>query len=162
MTRAAVLLGAAMLVLAGCAKADPAMEKMAVDDYPTKNATATSVWFRDCAAPNAKGEVVCHTCSNDIFVEQDGTIYMGADNNEQIFEGKPLHISVTGEISHRYKTIAVADVAKEKAKGVASFEAYITGVFEEGNKFCADLGGTRHDLKNVIAGAARGKLVGMK
>lgn len=150
------------LVLAGCAKADPAMEKKAVDDYPTHNSTATTVYFRDCSSPDGAGKITCHSCGNDIFVERDGTVHVGADNNEQIFEGSPPHISVTGEITHRYTDIAAADVAKEKAKGAASFETYLTGLFEAGNAWCEAYGGTRHDLKNVIAGAARGKLVDMK
>ena len=150
------------LLLAACAKADPAMEKKAVDDYPTHNSTATTVYFRDCSSPDGAGKITCHSCGNDIFVERDGTVHVGADNNEQIFEGNPPEIRVTGEITHQYTDIAAADVAKEKAKGAASFEKYLIGLFEAGNAWCEAYGGTRHDLKNVIADAARGHLVGMK
>ncbi|HWA89998.1 MAG TPA: hypothetical protein VG889_08190 [Rhizomicrobium sp.] len=149
------------LLLAGCAKADPAMEKKAVGDYPTSRATAVTVYFRDCSGPDSESKITCHSCGDEIFVEP-AEINVYADNNEQIFEGNPPEIKVTGEITHRYNKVAAADMAREKAKGAASFEKYLTGLFEAGNDWCASYGGTRHDLKNVIADAARGKLVDMK
>lgn len=151
-----------VLLLAGCAKADPAMEKKAVGDYPTRNSTATAVYFRDCASADVAGRIVCHTCGNDIFVQRDGAVYIGADNNERTFEGNPPEIRVTREITHQYTNVPAIDVSREKAKGAASFEKYLTGLFEAGNDWCAAYGGTRHDLKNVIADAARGKLVDMQ
>ena len=39
-----------LALLSGCAKADPAMEKKTVDNWPTNNATAVTVYFRDCSA----------------------------------------------------------------------------------------------------------------
>ena len=45
------------------------------------------------------------------------------------------------------------------AKGADSFEKFVTAKFEEGNAFCAALGGKRYDLKNLIKDAAHGKYV---
>lgn len=159
MIRAAALAAAAMLLLSGCAKADPAMEKKTVDNWPTHNATAVTVYFRDCGAPDGEGKILCHSCGNEVFVNPDGEVYVGADNNEDTFEGTPPHISVTAELSHQYTTVAPKDGLKERAKGADSFEKFITAKFDEGNQWCAALGGKRYDLKNLIDAAAHGKYV---
>jgi len=147
------------LMLTGCAKADPAMEKKTVDNWPTHNATAVTVYFRDCAAPDSAGKILCHSCGNEVFVSPDGEVYVGADNNEDTFEGTPPHIAVTAELSHQYTKVEPKDGLKERAKGADSFEKFITAKFEEGNSFCAALGGKRYDLKNLIKDAAHGKYV---
>jgi hypothetical protein len=157
MRRAAFLLS--VLALAGCAKADPAMEKKTVDNWPTHNATAVTVYFRDCSAPDASRAITCHSCGNEAFVNPDGKLDFYADNNEDTFEGSPPHISVTAELSHNYSHVEVPEGLAERAKGADSYAKFITAKFEEANQWCAALGGTRHDLKNVIAGAAHGKYV---
>jgi uncharacterized protein YfaQ (DUF2300 family) len=145
----------AALLLAGCSKADPAYEKSAIADYPTRNPAATTVYFHRCKAPDAAGKAMCYSCGNTLVLDADG-LFVGADNNEQTLEGNPPEVKVTAELSHQYTRVANADLAKERAKGAAAFEKYLTGLFEADNAWCAGLGGERHDLKNEIAAAARG------
>lgn len=152
-----VLLSA--VLLASCAKADPAMEKKAVNNWPTANATAVTVYFRDCSTPDSTGKILCHSCGNEAFVNADGKLDFYADNNEDTFEGNPPHISMTAELSHNYSHVELKEGLAERAKGADSYAKFITAKFEEGNQWCAALGGERHDLKNLIADAARGKLV---
>jgi len=153
--------GAALFVsvvlLAGCAKADPAMEKRTVDNWPTTNATAVTVYFRDCSAPNDAGRILCHSCGSEVFVNADGKIDLYADNNEDTYEGGRL--STTAEISHHYDHVEVPQGLAERARGADSYAKFVTAKFEEGNDWCASFGGTRHDVKNLIADAAHGKYV---
>jgi len=147
------------LLLTGCAKADPAMEKKTLDNWPLKNATAVTVYFRDCGAPDAKGEILCHSCGSEVFVLPDGKIDVYADNNEDLFEGNPPHVSRTSELSHNYSHVDAVEGLAERAKGPESYAKFITAQLEGRNAWCAALGGTRHDLKNLIADAAHGKYV---
>jgi hypothetical protein len=153
MRRGALLVSIALL--AGCAKADPVMEKKTVDNWPTQNATAVTAYFRDCTEPDAGGKVLCHSCGNEIFVNADGKLDIYADNNEDTREDG--HLKVTAELSHRYSHVEVAEGLAERAKGPDSYAKFITAKFEEGNAWCEALGGKRHDLKNLIDDAAHGK-----
>jgi len=158
MKGAAVVLFAG-LALASCAKADPVLEKKTVDNWPTANATAVTVYFRDCTGPDGTGKTLCHSCGNELIVNPDGKLDFYADNNEDTFEGSPPHISVTAELSHNYSHVEVPEGLVERAKGADSYAKFISAKFEEGNQWCAALGGTRHDLKNLIGDAAHGKYV---
>jgi hypothetical protein len=144
-------------MLAACAKADPAMEKKVLDNWPRANATAVTVFFRDCGSADSAGKILCHSCGNEIFVGADGKIDIYADNNEDTFEGNPPEVRVTGEITHRYDHVEAKDGLAERAKGADSYAKFIAAKFEEGNAWCEAYGGTRHDIKNLIADAARGK-----
>jgi len=91
----------------------------------------------------------------------DPLIGIWSDNNEYTLEnGKVLIEDPKGGMNST--NIASADGAKERAKGAAAFEKYLSGLFEDANRWCAGFGGVRHDLKNVIADAARGKYVVMQ
>ena len=156
----AMLVFAALVPLAGCAKADPAMEKKTVDNWPTRNATAVTVYFRDCSAPNGKGEVLCHSCGNELFVDESGKIDHFADSNEDLWEGNPLRLSRTSELANNgYNHVEIPQGLAERAKGPESYARFMTAKFEEGNAWCAAFGGNRYDLKNRIADAAHGKYV---
>lgn len=159
MIRAATIALAITPFLAGCGKGDPIYEKMVLDDVPTKNAVAMTAFFRECGSVDGQGNVICHACTNDMFLETSGEIHVYSDNNEYTIEHAPAHpyLTIEGELSHNTTHIEPADGARERAKGPASFEKYLTGLFDDGNKWCATLGGERHDLKNRIADAAHGK-----
>lgn len=149
-----------LVLLAGCAKADPAMEKKTVDNWPTANATAVTVYFRDCTGPDSKGNVYCHSCGNELFVNADGKIDHFADSNEDLWEGNPLRLSRTSELANNgYNHVEIPQSLAERAKGPDSYAKFITAKFEEGNAWCAALGGKRYDLKNAIDDAAHGKYV---
>lgn len=155
MRRASLLLSA--VALAGCAKADPVMEKKTVDNWPTANAAAVTVYFRDCTAADAAGKILCRSCGNELIVNPDGKLDIYADNNEDTREGSPPELKVTAELSHRYSHVEVPESLAERAKGADSYAKFITAKFEEGNAWCEALGGKRYDVKNVIADAALGK-----
>ena len=157
MIRAALLLSA--VLLGGCAKADPVLEKKTVDNWPTANATAVTVYFRDCTGPDGAGKTLCHSCGNEIFVNADGKIDIYADNNEDTREGNPPSLKVTAELSHNYGHVEIPEGLAERAKGPDSYAKFITAKFEEGNRWCEAQGGKRYDIKNAIADAAHGKYV---
>ncbi|MBV9992495.1 MAG: hypothetical protein JOZ72_14550 [Alphaproteobacteria bacterium] len=145
------------LALAGCAKADPVLEKKTVDNWPTANAAAVAVYFRDCTGPDGVGKTQCHSCGNELIVGPDGKLDIYADNNEDTREGNPPSLTVTAELSHRYSHVEVPESLAERAKGPASYAKFIAAKFEEGNAWCASLGGKRYDVKNLIDDAAHGK-----
>ncbi len=146
------------LLLAGCAKADPAAEKAVLDDMPLTRATAASAYMQDCAGRDDKGRTLCRACFTHMHVMPDGKIDVWSDDNEYTLENGKVLIEDPKGGTHATH-VAAADGAKERAKGAASFEKYLTGLFEDGNNWCAGFGGARHDLKNVIADAAHGKYV---
>lgn len=146
------------LLLAGCAKADPAAEKAVLDDMPLARATAASAYMQACAGRDDKGRTLCRACFTHMHVMPDGKIDVWSDNNEYTLDKGSVLIEDPKGGTHATH-IAAEDGAKERAKGATSFEIYLTGLFEDGDKWCAGFGGTRHALKNVIADASRGHYV---
>jgi hypothetical protein len=138
------------------------MEKAVLDDMPIKRATAVTAFFQDCSAKDDRGRTLCHACYTHMHVMADGKIDIWSDNNEYTMKDGPNVLIEDPKGGTHSTHIAPADGAKERVKGAASFEKYLTGLFEAENAWCAGFGGTRHDLKNVIADAARGKYVVMQ
>jgi len=153
---------AALLVLtAGAAQAGATYEKVVLDDMPTKRATAAAAYFRDCGSKDGDGRPLCHACFTHMSVMPDGKIDIWSDNNEYTIADAPAHprVLIEDPLGMHSVHVLAADGAKERGKGQAGFEKYLTTLFEDSNKWCAGFGGVRHDLKNLIADAARGKYV---
>lgn len=155
MMRAAVI---ASFLLAGAAKAAPDLEKVVLDDMPVTRATAATAYFQDCDGRDDKGRTLCHACWTHMFVKPDGEIDVWSDNNEYTIENGKVLIEDPKGGTHAVH-VASADGAKERGKGAASFEKFLTAQFADGTGWCAAFGGARHDLKNVIAAASRGQYV---
>ena len=146
------------VLLAGAAHADADLEKVVLADMPIARATAAAAYFRDCSGKDDEGRTLCHACFTHMSVASDAKIDVWSDNNEYtIADGKVLIEDPKGGIHATH--VAPADGAKERDKGAASFEKFLTAQFADGTKWCASFGGARHDLKNVIADAARGHYV---
>lgn len=157
------LLLAASLALSGCgpAAADPVLENLIVKDYPTHNQTATSTNVMDCGKPDGD-KVICHACNAEIIVDPDDAIVVYAETDEHTIEGYPKdpHLVVQGEVLKRDTVkVAAVDGQKEKAKGPASYQTYLTGLYQAGVTWCSQFPGKRYETKNVIADVAHGKYV---
>jgi hypothetical protein len=148
----------AVIAASVLAAAAPSLEKVVLGDMPITRATAATAYFRDCAGRDDKGRTLCHACFTHMHADADGKVDVWSDNNEYTIEnGKVLIEDPRGGIHATH--VAAADGARERGKGAASFEKFLAAQFEDGTKWCAGFGGTRHDLKNVIAAAARGHYV---
>jgi hypothetical protein len=150
--------------LAAQAVANADYKAVALSGYPIEHATAETVFFHDCNEPDHSGLVVCHTCGNELKVSALGGVQAYAGYNEQILSpsADTVRVLKMSELGRHLTELQPQIGSLEQDKGAESFRKFLVTVFDEGNAWCARFGGERHDLKNAIGDASRGKYVEWK
>ncbi|MBI1329493.1 MAG: hypothetical protein GC166_06270 [Alphaproteobacteria bacterium] len=120
-------------------------------------AIAATVYLRDCTEPVA-GHITCESCGNQLLLDSSDRADVYADDNEQKLDGVPENprLASSNTVDRHYSHYSSGEVSVERARGAKSFIKYLTGLFEQGNRWCAAKGGERHDVKNDIAAVAKG------
>lgn len=147
----------AALVLPVAAYAATPFDAVRIDGFNNGLAIAATVYLRDCTDPIA-GHMTCQSCGNQLLLDSADRADVYADDNEQKLDGVPenARLASSDTVDRHYSHYSSGEVSVERARGGSAFVKYLTGLFEQGNRWCAAKGGERHDVKNNIAAVAKG------
>lgn len=152
MIREGVIGFAITVFLAAAAHADPDYKGIALKAYPVSaTVTAQSVFIEDCGTPDSTGRVSCHSCYNELSLDQNGNVRDYADRNLQVIDanGAP-HLVGMRELAQQITHFTPDAASAERAKGSKPFAEFLSELFAGGDKWCEANGGERYELKNTI------------